>query len=102
MQEVRRRRSSLVEGLDERLLDWEGPDGRENAIGILLYHIAEVEMAWLWGGIKGRSQMPPENSESSPSNRSTVTRAGFRGHKASHWSSTSGGSGGVGRCSSAK
>lgn len=66
MQEVRRRRLSLVEGLDERFLDWEGPDGRENAIGNLLYHIAEVEMAWLWGAIKGRTQMPPEEFREFP------------------------------------
>jgi len=40
LEEVRRRTLRLVEGLDQRTLDWEGPDGRENAIGSLLYHIS--------------------------------------------------------------
>ena len=37
-----------------------GADGNENAIGPLIYHIAEAEMGWLWGNIKGLSQMPPD------------------------------------------
>lgn len=48
MNEVRRRTLRLVDALDQRVLDWEGPDGRENAIGTLLYHIALVEMSWLF------------------------------------------------------
>jgi len=48
MEEVRRRTLRLVDGLDQRSLDWEGPDGRENAIGTLLHHIALVEMEWLF------------------------------------------------------
>ena len=28
-------------------------DGNENAIGPLIYHIAEAEMGWLWGNIQG-------------------------------------------------
>ncbi len=38
----------LVEGLGQRILDWEGLDGRENAIGSLLYHIELIEMSWLY------------------------------------------------------
>jgi len=50
LQDVRRRYTlRLVKDLDERLVDWEGPDGQENAIGSLLYHIALVEMDWLYG-----------------------------------------------------
>src|SRR3989442_9062166 len=51
MQEVRRRILRLVEGLDQRTIDWERADGRENAIGTLLYHIADVEMGWLFGDL---------------------------------------------------
>ncbi len=62
MQEARKRTLRLLEdeSLGQQLLDWEGPDGNENTIGSLLYHIAEVEMGWLWGNIKGLSQMPPD------------------------------------------
>lgn len=48
MDEVRRKTLDLVKDLDQRTLDWEGPDGQENAIGSLLYHIALVEMSWLF------------------------------------------------------
>ena len=48
MEEARRRTLALVSGLDQRTLDWQGPDGLENAIGSLLYHIALVEMSWLF------------------------------------------------------
>ncbi len=59
MNEVRRRTLRLVEGIDQRTLDWEGPDGRENAIGSLLYHIALVEMGWLYGDVMQRDNLPP-------------------------------------------
>lgn len=55
---VRRRTLGLVRGLDQRTLDWEGPDGGENAIGSLLYHIAFREMQWLFLGIL-RQDFPP-------------------------------------------
>ena len=58
LQEVRRRTLRLVKDLDERILDWEGPDGRENAIGSLLYHIALVEMSWLYGDVMQRDDLP--------------------------------------------
>ena len=51
LEEVRCRTLSLVEGVDQRTLDWEGPDGWENAIGSLLYHIAVSEMRLLFLGI---------------------------------------------------
>ena len=59
MEEVRRRTSDSVEGLNQRTLDWEGPAGGENAIGSLLYHIALVEMSWLFMDIFTR-ELPVE------------------------------------------
>ena len=58
MQEARRRTLRLVEGLDQRTLDWTGLDGRENAIGTLLYHIGLVELSWLYEDILLQSDLP--------------------------------------------
>ena len=66
MEEARKRTLRIVQGLDQRTLDWESGDGNENAIGSLLYHIAEVEMGWLWGNIKGLMEMPPDVQSSFP------------------------------------
>lgn len=49
LQDVRRRTLETVEGIDQRLLDWSGND--ENAIGTLLYHIALIEMDWLYADL---------------------------------------------------
>lgn len=49
----------LIKDLDERLVDWEGPDGQENAIGSLLYHIAIVELGWLYGDVMQMTELPP-------------------------------------------
>ncbi len=59
MQEVRKRTLRLVDGLDQRALDWEGPDGRENSIGSLLYHIGLAEMGWLYIDI-GEGDLPAD------------------------------------------
>lgn len=60
LQDVRRRYTlRLVKDLDPRLVDWEGPDGQENAIGSLLYHIAQVELGWLYGDLMGLTDLPP-------------------------------------------
>jgi len=48
LEEVRRTSLARVRDLDPRILEWEGPDGREDSIGSLLYHIAMVEMDWLF------------------------------------------------------
>ncbi len=48
MQEVRQKTVNSVKDLDQRTLDWAGQEGGENAIGALLYHIALVEMSWLF------------------------------------------------------
>lgn len=58
LQEVRQRTMRLIHDLDHRAIDWEGPDGLENAIGSLLYHIAGVEMDWLHLDIKGLTELP--------------------------------------------
>ena len=58
LQQVRRRTLRLIEGLGQRTLDWEGPDERENATGTLLYHIAHVEMGWLFGDLLLQSDLP--------------------------------------------
>lgn len=59
MQAMRSRTLELVEGLDQATLDWQGPDGRENAIGSLLYHIALVEMSWLNFDLLLQKEFPP-------------------------------------------
>lgn len=59
LSDVRRRYTlRLTKDLDERLVDWEGPDGQENAIGSLLYHIAHVEVGWLYGDLMGLTDLP--------------------------------------------
>jgi hypothetical protein len=60
LQDVRHRYTlRLLQDLDPRLVDWEGPDGQENAIGSLLYHIAKVELGWLYGDLKGLTDLTP-------------------------------------------
>src|SRR2546428_2312527 len=60
LQDVRRRYTlRLVKDLDERLVDWEGTAGQENAIGALLYPIAVVEMGWLYGDVMQMTALPP-------------------------------------------
>lgn len=59
MQATRSRTLELVEGLDQSTLDWEGPDGLDNPIGTLLYHIALAEMSWLYLDILEET-FPPE------------------------------------------
>lgn len=59
LEDVRRRYTlRFVDGLDRRTLDWEGPDGRENAIGTLLYHIADVELGWLFYDVLLQTDLP--------------------------------------------
>jgi hypothetical protein len=58
LEEARRRTLRFADGLDQRTLDWEGPDGEENSIGSLLYHIGAVEMGWLFFDLL-RTELPP-------------------------------------------
>lgn len=53
MQEVRRGLLSTLDrieqaGFGQEFLDWRGPDGNDNSVGTLLYHVAGVEMGWLY------------------------------------------------------
>ena len=54
LEEVRRRTLDLVKGADQATLDWEGPDGHDNAIASLLYHIALVEAEWTFVDMQGQ------------------------------------------------
>lgn len=48
MEETRRGLLRAVDALDQRTLDWRGLSGTDNSIGSLLYHVALVEMSWLY------------------------------------------------------
>jgi hypothetical protein len=60
MRATRARTRRLVHGMDQATLDWEGPDGRDNAMGTLLHDIGLVEMSWLYLDILERQGLPPE------------------------------------------
>jgi uncharacterized damage-inducible protein DinB len=45
MEDTRRRTRGALEGVDQKMLDWQPPAG--NSIGTLLYHIAAIELDWL-------------------------------------------------------
>lgn len=51
LESVRRRTLASVKDLGQGTLDWRGEDGQQNSIGSLLYHIALVEMSWLFEDI---------------------------------------------------
>lgn len=58
MQEVRRNLLDTLErveraGFGQEFLDWRGPDGDDNSVGTLLYHVAGVELGWLYHDILG-------------------------------------------------
>jgi len=53
MEEVRRYTLKTVHGLSQEVVDWEGPAGDENSIGTLLYHVALVEIDWLYFDLRG-------------------------------------------------
>ena len=59
LEDARRITRRTVDGLDVAALDWCGVDGSENSIGSLLYHVAGVEMGWLFIDVLGRA-FPPE------------------------------------------
>ena len=59
LEDARRITRRAVDGLDVATLDWRGADGSENSIGSLLYHVADVEMDWLFIDVLGR-EIPPE------------------------------------------
>lgn len=57
--EVRQRTLRQIADIDQRLLDWRGSGGAENSVGSLLYHIALVEMSWLYLDLL-QQEFPPE------------------------------------------
>src|SRR5215210_51148 len=57
MEDSRRMLLETVAGLDQATLDWE-PEIGGNSIGALLYHIAGVEMDWLYTEVL--EQEPPQ------------------------------------------
>ncbi|MEM6431637.1 MAG: DinB family protein [Deinococcota bacterium] len=48
LEEARKRTKEVVHGLEQAVLDWQGEDDSENAIGSLLYHLAFIETSWLY------------------------------------------------------
>lgn len=49
IQDARFRTLRLLEGIDQRALDWQRGD--ENSIGTLLYHVAAIEADWLYAEV---------------------------------------------------
>jgi uncharacterized damage-inducible protein DinB len=58
LEEVRRHTLETVEDIGQAVLDWRGQGGEENSIGSLLYHVAIVEMDWLFFDIRGKASFP--------------------------------------------
>lgn len=65
LEEVRKRTLRLVSEIEQPLLNWRGSDGGENSISSLLYHIALVEMSWLYLDLL-QQEFPPEVSDIFP------------------------------------
>jgi len=61
MEEVRNKTKAYVDSVSQDILDWAGPEGNENSIGTLLYHIAAVEMGWLHFDMLERADLYPED-----------------------------------------
>jgi len=59
LQDTRQRTLDSLEGLDDQIVNWVPPDGT-NSIGSLMYHIAAVEMSWLYEDVLGADDFPPE------------------------------------------
>jgi len=73
LQEARRRTSRYVDGISQDVLDWD-PPGQRYSIATLLYHIAVIEVDWLFIDILGGKddevrripECPPEIAEYLP------------------------------------
>ncbi len=59
LQDTRRRTLEALEGINQLVLDWDYPPG-QNAIGTLLYHIAAIEVDWLFVEIREQPDFLPE------------------------------------------
>ncbi len=60
MAEARKKTKAYVGGIDQNIVDWAGPEGNENSIGTLLYHIAAVELGWLHFDVLEQPERFPE------------------------------------------
>lgn len=58
LEDVRKRLKEAVAGIDQQGLDWQ-PPYRGNSIGTLLYHIAAVEIDWLYCEVQ-ETEFPPQ------------------------------------------
>jgi uncharacterized damage-inducible protein DinB len=60
LEETRRRTKEAVRGIGPPVLDWQ-PFSGGNSIGTLLYHIAAIELDWLYADVlEGHVPWPPE------------------------------------------
>lgn len=59
LQDTRRRTLNALEGLDDETINWTATRGM-NSISTLLYHIAAVEMSWLYEDILEGAELPPD------------------------------------------
>jgi uncharacterized damage-inducible protein DinB len=59
MEDARRRTLARLEGLSQDVIDWTPPAG-QNAIGTLLYHIAAIELDWLFAEVLELNAFPPD------------------------------------------
>lgn len=59
LQDGRRRTKEALRGISVETLDWR-PAGGGNTIGTLLYHVAAIEMDWLYTEILESDSYPPE------------------------------------------
>ena len=59
MEDARRRTLARLEGITQTELDWTPPAG-QNAIGTLLYHIAAIELDWLFAEVLELFEFPPD------------------------------------------
>lgn len=59
LEDTRRRTKESLDGLDQRTLDWTAPAGG-NSIGTLLYHLAAIELDWLYAEVLEAPEPWPE------------------------------------------
>lgn len=59
MEATRDRTKRYVRDLAQDIVDWPGPDGTENSIGAQLYHLALIELDWLFADMLLRPDLVP-------------------------------------------
>jgi uncharacterized damage-inducible protein DinB len=64
LEEARHRTLQRIEGLQPRLVDWEAPESG-NSVGTVLYHIAAIELDYLYADLLGQP-FPPDVVERFP------------------------------------